>query len=80
MSNQDRPKIKVNKKNEMRTKEVSKIISEGGLEVENMIKKGSPSSKEEKENKSYLIPQNVLITLVGTSCISYFNLLIECNF
>lgn len=80
MSNQDRPKIKVNKKNEMRTKEVSKIISEGGLEVENMIKKGSLSSKEEKENKSYLIPQNVLITLVGTSCISYFNLLIECNF
>jgi len=60
MTNQDRAKIKIDKKKEMRTKEISRMIGEGGLGAEKYydIKKSSSSTnketnspKKDKENK-----------------------------
>lgn len=51
MTKRDKDKVKIEKKKEMRTKEISKMISEGGLGADNYyeIKKDSSSSKKESE-------------------------------
>lgn len=50
MSGKDRSKIKVDRKEEMRTKEISRMISEGGLGADMYyhIKKNQEKDKEEK--------------------------------
>ncbi len=51
MTKRDEDKVKIEKKKEMRTKEISKMISEGGLGADNYyeIKKDSSSSKKASE-------------------------------
>ncbi|MBY0222154.1 hypothetical protein ABZ756_06510 [Mammaliicoccus sciuri] len=51
MTHQDRTKIKIDKDKEMRTKEISKMISEGGLGAEKYydIKKKSSATEKERE-------------------------------
>lgn len=50
MTNNDRPKIKVDPKKEQRTKEISKMIDEGGLGADRYYKiKKKESSNEDKE-------------------------------
>lgn len=53
MSKQENEKIKINKKKETRTKEISKMISEGGLGAENYydIEKNSSTSVDETKDK-----------------------------
>lgn len=50
MTNQDKNRLKIDKKKEMRTKEISKMISEGGLGADKYyeIDKGTPSTEQEK--------------------------------
>lgn len=49
MTNHDREKIQIDKKKEMRTKEISKMIGEGGLGADKYydIKKSASSSEKE---------------------------------
>jgi hypothetical protein len=51
MTDHDRAKIKINKEKEMRSKEISKMISEGGLGADKYydIKKGSSTAEKEKK-------------------------------
>lgn len=55
MTNQDKSRVEIKKEKEMRTKGISKMISEGGLGADKYydIKKPSPSSerKKHKDNK-----------------------------
>lgn len=50
--NDDRAKIKIDRKKEMRTKEISKMISEGGLGADKYYDITKKSSSSEKETKS----------------------------
>jgi len=49
MSERKRERLKVDRKNEMRTKDISKMISEGGLGAEQYYKIKKSSSEDEKE-------------------------------
>lgn len=53
MSNNDSNKIKINKENETRSKEISKMINEGGLGADKYyeIKKDSSSPEKDKKKK-----------------------------
>lgn len=53
MSKNERPKIKITKEKEMRTKEISKMISEGGLGAEKYyeIEKKHGTNEKKNENK-----------------------------
>lgn len=52
MAKDDRTKIEIDKKKETRTKEISKMINEGGLGERTYydIKKTSPSNNESQED------------------------------
>lgn len=52
MSNFDRKKSKIVKKDEMRTKEISKMISEGGLGSENYYNIEKDRNKKDADSKN----------------------------
>lgn len=55
MDNRNRPKIKIDKKKETRTKEISKMINEGGLGADkyyNIKKKPAPEKEVSKNNEN----------------------------
>lgn len=53
MADQERPKINIDKENEARTKEISRMISEGGLGSDNYynIKKHAPQQETKKREE-----------------------------